>query len=441
MAMKKYFKKVTADFQVTAQDRTDAKEVLELEHVPNQSAADRAALTETLTNKTITNPLGIVSDDIVDSASANKFVTAADVTKLGNISVTQAVDLDAMETDIAALANGMVYKGNWDASAGTFPGGGTAQTGAFYYASVAGTVDSVAFAIGDNVVATTDNASTTTFSGNWSKHDQTDAVQSVAGRTGSVTLAVADITDAGALASLGTVGSSEVDDEAITYAKMQHVSATDKLLGRSTAGAGDVEEVACTAAGRALLDDADASAQRDTLGLQIGSDVQAHSALLDNTTASYTTAEAAKVAHITVTQAVNLDTMESNIALKAPLASPTFTGAVIVPVAATDTEAAQKVYVDTQTVSKAVTTLTDVSAPHTLAWGNTYELDSSSATFEIDFPAATGSNQRLMLIGKDMTNAVTHDGGAATIKGGDIDITDETGVYQDTATNEIRRVK
>jgi len=39
------------------------------------------------------------------------------------------------------------------------------------------------------------------------------------------------------------------------------------LLGRSTAGAGDVEEIPCTAAGRALLDDADATAQRATLGL------------------------------------------------------------------------------------------------------------------------------------------------------------------------------
>jgi len=46
-----------------------------------------------------------------------------------------------------------------------------------------------------------------------------------------------------------------------------NVSATDKLLGRSTAGAGAVEEITLTSAGRALLDDADAEAQRTTLGL------------------------------------------------------------------------------------------------------------------------------------------------------------------------------
>jgi len=58
-----------------------------------------------------------------------------------------------------------------------------------------------------------------------------------------------------------------IDNDVVTYAKMQNVSATDKILGRSSAGAGDVQEIACTAAGRALLDDANATAQIATLGL------------------------------------------------------------------------------------------------------------------------------------------------------------------------------
>ncbi len=48
--------------------------------------------------------------------------------------------------------------------------------------------------------------------------------------------------------------------------KLLGLSATDRLLGRSSAGAGAAEEIACTAAGRALLDDADARAQCTTLG-------------------------------------------------------------------------------------------------------------------------------------------------------------------------------
>jgi hypothetical protein len=52
----------------------------------------------------------------------------------------------------------------------------------------------------------------------------------------------------------------------LTLKKTDNVSAPDKVLGRVSAGAGPIEEIPCTAAGRALLDDADAAAQRTTLG-------------------------------------------------------------------------------------------------------------------------------------------------------------------------------
>ena len=46
-----------------------------------------------------------------------------------------------------------------------------------------------------------------------------------------------------------------------------NISATDKLLGRSSAGSGTVEEISCTSAGRAIIAGINASAQRTTLGL------------------------------------------------------------------------------------------------------------------------------------------------------------------------------
>ena len=58
-----------------------------------------------------------------------------------------------------------------------------------------------------------------------------------------------------------------IDADAVTYAKIQDVSASDRILGRATADAGVIEEITCTAAGRAILDDANAAAQLVTLGL------------------------------------------------------------------------------------------------------------------------------------------------------------------------------
>lgn len=66
----------------------------------------------------------------------------------------------------------------------------------------------------------------------------------------------------------GSVTTAKLANDAVTYAKLQNVSATDRLLGRSSAGSGDVEEIFCTAFGRSLIGSADSAAARSTLSVQ-----------------------------------------------------------------------------------------------------------------------------------------------------------------------------
>lgn len=71
-------------------------------------------------------------------------------------------------------------------------------------------------------------------------------------------------------ATVDNAGAITIANEAVTYPKIQQVSATDKILGRSTAGAGVIEEIDCTPFARSLLDDADAATARSTLGITSG---------------------------------------------------------------------------------------------------------------------------------------------------------------------------
>ncbi len=166
-------------------------------------------------------------DDLNDAATTNKFTTASDIAKLAAISGTNTGD----QTSIVGITG---TKAEFDSA--------VTDGNILYVGDVTQYTDEMSQ---DAVGAMVDTSLVYT--------DSTPLLQRAA-LTGDVT------------ASTGS-NSTTIANDVVTYAKMQNVSDTDKLLGRSTSGAGDVEEIACTAAGRALIDDADASAQRTTLGL------------------------------------------------------------------------------------------------------------------------------------------------------------------------------
>lgn len=360
--MKPYWKKVVDNFNVTVQDRMDSKSVLELENVNNtsdlnkpiststQSALDlKVNASRTINGNALTSDVVLTPDNLDDSSSTHKFIGQSDLDKLSNITVTSSANLDQMQTDIAALGNGMVYKGNWDASVGSFPGSGVAKTGWLYYVSVSGTVDGISFDAGDNIIATTDNASTTTYSGNWSKHDQTDAVQNVVGLTGSID-------------KTSLLSALNVED-----------------------GADVTDSVNVKSAGATMNSDTDLSA------------------------ASYF---------------LNENDLYTNSSVKVP------------------SQQSVKFYIDSKSLAKDKITLTVSGAPHTLSWGNQYDLDSSLGSFTVMFPSTSASNNYIRLYAKDATNPITLNGNGSTINGSStdsIDVTHESGLFQDTESGSIRR--
>lgn len=111
----------------------------------------------------------------------NPVINVPDLADL-DTTVTGA-ELDAIKTKVDGLDQAIILQGVWDASSGSFPGSGTAQAGHAWIVNTDGTVDSVEFKVGDRIIATIDNASTTIYASNWFRERNTSFSQEISGAT------------------------------------------------------------------------------------------------------------------------------------------------------------------------------------------------------------------------------------------------------------------
>jgi hypothetical protein len=116
------------------------------------------------------------------------------VEKVDFITITQPVDLDAIEARVNALDEAVVLAGTWDPTSGSFPNssitlGSPVKAGWSYLVTADETVSGVEFKNGDRIIAIVDNPSTSVYAANWYHADYTDKVSSVAGQVGNVTAA------------------------------------------------------------------------------------------------------------------------------------------------------------------------------------------------------------------------------------------------------------
>ena len=163
--------------------------------ISDSTTTGRALLTTTDAS-TARTTLGVAygtSSGTVAQGNDSRITGAQQTSEKGNANGYASLDSGG-KVPVAQLPNSiMEYQGTWNASSNSPTlADGTGSTGDVYRVGTAGSSNlgsgSISFAVGDYCI----------YNGTiWQKADTTDAVSSVAGRTGDITLTVADISATG----------------------------------------------------------------------------------------------------------------------------------------------------------------------------------------------------------------------------------------------------
>lgn len=145
-----------------------------------------------LTGEVTASGTGSVAATLSNSAVINKVLTGLNLTGGGTISAADSIlqAFGKVQNQISALVGGVTYQGVWNATTNTPSiSSSVGSKGQYYVVSVAGStsIDGISdWRVGDWIIY---NGST------WDKVDNTDAVSSVNGYTGAVSLTTSDIVE------------------------------------------------------------------------------------------------------------------------------------------------------------------------------------------------------------------------------------------------------
>ena len=152
----------------------------------------------------------------IDSTHTATNYTPANATIDGHLS---GIDTE-LGNIFSSISSPFNYKGAFDASAGDFTAISPASVGDWYKVTVAGTIGSVTYDVGDNIVINKDVAGTVV-SADVDKVDNTDQVTSVNGFQGVIVLSSDDLDSDATLANATPAGNTITD----------HLEALDAEIG------------------------------------------------------------------------------------------------------------------------------------------------------------------------------------------------------------------